>query len=224
MSKYCSYEARKIINALDNYGIEIPRDQYYNIEIEIGTYWNTHIITVIEQVLSGGNTEAKLEKIGTMGWAYFVRPVRSMLTPRAVAHRTDPIHLSDDAWQVKVYDVVTTSLLLADFNLKELQLLAQEIPTLAKDAETLSKGIEAAKRQGIRNINYLAGILRREYQTAQGRIKEIQEQTAQYGKGWEAPHGFEQMDIVERMELQSEWQDRLNSIRITQALNNAKDS
>jgi hypothetical protein len=212
---YCSYEARKVIETLDEYGMTLPDDDYISLEQDIGRFWNTHIQKIVNDV-----TKPKtVERFEVMGWAYYKKPVISLLTPRGGAHRTEPVDFGTDEWTSQVYRLVSSSLLLADFNMKELAILCGELPKMVTDVQALSAAISACKRQGSRSIYYLHGVIRREYQTTQGRIQEIQRQSAEPERqGWDIPEGFEKMDVIERRSLAQDWQDQLNNIAIQRAL------
>jgi hypothetical protein len=228
MSKFpCSYDARKVFERLSDYGIELPRQDDFNVEMAVGEFFPNHVIGVIDDILkrgTPGNAHKKMAKIAEMGWAYFNKPVWAMLSARTGALRTNSISIEHNEKNTRIYGVVTASLLLADFNMDELRILCIDLPAIIGDDAALSNAIEAAKRQSARSIYYLQGILRREYQTTQGRIKEIQSQAQQHDKGWAPPTGFEEMDIVDRRELHSDWLDKLNSIKVAKALNDAKDT
>jgi hypothetical protein len=214
---YCSSETRKVLDVLDEYGLTVDRDDMLRVEQAVGRFWNTHIQKVIRDIMKN----AKVERIEALGvWEYFEKPIISMLTPRGAAARTDPIEFEIDEHVEKVYNLVTSSLLLADFNMKELALLVGEIPSMAPDVITLANAITACKRQGVRSVYYLHGVVQREHQTTQGRIKEIQKQTAEAAdQGWRIPDSYDKMDITERRSLADDWKDRLNSIQIAKALN-----
>lgn len=217
--KYCSFETRKVLDCLEEYGIALPERHYYFVEIAVGRYWNTHVQQVCRQFLEGGNVEKKLEKIEQQGWLYFKDPLEKILLPRGAAHRGEQITWDDPgglaAW---AYDLVTSSLLLCDFNMQELRVLMVDIPPMCGEPTHVFNAIEAAKRQNIRTIAYLHGILRREYQTRQGKLREIQSESAKHDTGW-TPGEFEQMDVIERKEILADWKDRLNNIKINKALN-----
>jgi hypothetical protein len=214
---YCSSETRKVLDVLDEYGLTVDRDDMLRVEQAVGRFWNTHVQKVIRDVMK----HAKMERIEEVGvWEYFQKPVLSMLTPRGAAARTDSIDFELTYHNRNVYNLVTSSLLLADFNMSELKLLTVDIPPMVSEMADLTRAIEACKRQSVRSIYYLHGVIQREYQTRQGRIKEIQKQTAEAAdQGWKIPDSYDRMDITERRSLADDWKDRLNSIQIAKALN-----
>lgn len=216
--RYCSYEARKVIECVGEYGLEIPEDEYFALEVCVGRFWNTHMQQVIRQIMTGGDPKKKLVRAQLAGWSYFEKPIISMLTPRGQAMRNDAIDIPTDVeWISKLYNMVTSGFLLADFNMNELKVLTIDLPTLVVDVEECSRAMAACRTANVRNVNYLAGVARREYQTRQGRIREIQETDTP--AGWEPPPDFEKVDIVERRELAALWQDQLREIEIQKALN-----
>ena len=222
--KYCSYDARQVVDHLKKHGYEVAEQDYIEIEQAVGKFWPNHIMGVIDGVLkptSKQTTEQKIDRAKTLGWAYFHKPVFSMLTPRGGAHRTESIDFATDEWTKTVYNIVTTGFVVADFTVKELALLVVEIPALLSTGESheLSYAITAAKR-GSRNIFYLNGVIRRETQTKKGKAIERQEQIeTDAEKGWSAPEDFELMDVTERLTLASDWQKKQNDILISKGLN-----
>ncbi len=217
--RYCSYETRKVIESLNLYGVDAREEEYFDIEIEVGLFWNTHIQQVIEKVMcSAGDVEKKFAKITEDGWAYFKKPVRSMLTPRGAAHRTEIVSIWETARPF--YNAITGGFLRADFNMKELALLCVEMPPMIADSLALSNAIKASGEN--RSLYYLHGIVRREHQSRQGRIREIQNKTDQHADaGWSPDPNFDKIDIIDRLELAADWQDKLNDLQINQALNRA---
>lgn len=216
--KYCSYECRKVLEKLSEYGIEIAADEWFDIEIAVDAFWTTHVIGVIEQVLTGGDPAKKLAKIELMGWAYFHKPIASLLGSRSGALRPESVFNGTVFdWTRTVYNMVTGSFCRADFNMKEMALI-NAMTEMVKDPHQFSRAKEACRDN--RSIYYLHGVLRREYDSARGKIREIQE-TTDTSSGWTPPEGYEQMDVIERKTLEREWADRLNSLRISQALNDA---
>jgi hypothetical protein len=214
--RYCSLETRKVIETIEEYGVEVPGEHYLRVEQAVGRFWNTHIQKVIKQVVTPSNVDR-------VDWPWLEKPIISMLTPRGGAQRTETVDIVITEHVEQVYNLVTTSLVLADFNMTELGLLTGEVATMAPDVLTLSNAIAACKKQNNRSIYYLHGVLRRDYQTRQGRIAEIQQQTTESeDRGWRIPDNYEKMDVVERMELANDWKDRLNSIQISQSLNNVE--
>lgn len=217
--KYCSFEARKVLDAIEQYGITIDPGEYFDVEAAVGAFWNTHIVKIIEQVMKGGDATAKIKKAEVLGWKYFEKPIISMLTPRGGASRNQPIVVQGD-WNRQVYNLVTGSLLLADFNMTELGLLVEAIPNQTTEIEELARAMQVCRDRNSRTIYYLHGIIQREYQTRQGRIKEIQERTHEV-KGFEVDPHFEKLDTIERMELAQDWREQLENIKLSQALTDA---
>ncbi len=216
MARYCSFEARKVIDTIEQYGITVDGNEYFRIEAMVGTFWNTHVIKVIGQIMKGGNPDKKIAKAESIGFSYFEKPLISMLTPRGGASRATPIEVKGD-WTEQVYNLVTANLLLADFNMTELALLVEGIPRMMTEVADLSRAMAACRERNIRSIYYLHGVVQKEYATAQGRIREIQEKPEDLG--WQPDADFEKMDPVERIELLGDWRSKLEDIEITKALN-----
>lgn len=215
--KYCSFETRKVIDAVEQYGITVDASDYAAIERIIGTFWNTHVVKIIHQVMTGGDPAKKIQKAEMLGWRYFEKPILSMLSARGGAMRNEGISFVEDSWNEQVYNLVTANLLLADFNMTELALLVVQIPAMVSTAHNLSLAMQAARDRNVRTIYYLHGIIQREYQTAQGRIKEIQEQPE--SRGWEPPVNFEKLEPIERMELDQQWLDLQQKIALDAVFN-----
>jgi hypothetical protein len=216
---YCSYEARKVHEYLDNYGIELHADDWFDVELACDVFYVSHVVQVLEQVLRGGNTAKKLEKIAALGWAYFDKPIKSILGDRDAAHRKMSVTNGIDLqWDRAVYGMVTRGFALADFSPRELSLII-EIASMITEPLQFTNAKQACRES--RSIFYLHGVVRREYQTAQGRIREIQQRHDESAAGWSPPEDHEQMDVIDRRILEQEWRDRLNSIAISKALDNA---
>jgi hypothetical protein len=215
---YCSFEARKVIDCIEDYGITVSIEDYIKIESWVGRFWNTHIQKVIKDIMARGVAIDNVENTGVA--TYFEKPILSILTPRGGAHRSIPVDFTITDHVTRVYDIVCTSLCLTDFNMDELRLLVCDVAPMIAETIQLSNAIEACKRTQARSVFYLHGVVRREYQTAQGRIREIQAQAAVHEtQGWTVPEDFDKMDVIERKELDIDWRDKLNSITITRALN-----
>lgn len=215
MIQYCSYETRTVIEAIEAYGVTVNNDDYFEIEIDVGCFWQTHIVKIIEQVMNGGNVEAKLAKVEVMGWDYFRKPIRSMLTHRGAAHRTELISIL--SVYAGFYNAITRGFLRADFNMKELAIICVDMPPMIRDLQDLSLAMRASGEN--RSPYYLGGILKREHQTRRGKAREIQHNNTQgEDRGWQPPPDPD-LDIVDRMELALDWQDRLNNAKIAQGLN-----
>lgn len=211
-AKYCSYETRKILDRLDDFGVTA---EPFDIEIDIGTFWSTHVLQVVNQVMSGGDAAKKIEKIERDGWAYFRQPVRSMLTPRGAAHRSDGVVIHLDTRPT--YNAISNGFARTDFNMTELSHIV-EIHGMVRDTLDLSNHFRASGDN--RSIYYLHGIVRREYQSRQGKIREIQARTDEGAdRGWSVSPNYDKPDVVDRAELAQDWQDRLNNIKINAALN-----
>jgi hypothetical protein len=213
--RYCSYEARKVVDAIGEYGPEIPDTHYISIEHHVGKWWTGHIIDVIKAIMARGDADKKLEKIEQQGYDYFVKPVVSILSPRSVALRPDQVVL-ERGWPISVYHMVTSGFARADFGIKELGLIA-EIATFISEPLQFTNAKNACGEN--RSIYYLHGVCRREYQTAQGRIREIQQTHAtNEARGWRPPENHEHLDVIERHLAVQDWQERLNNIMIREGL------
>jgi hypothetical protein len=219
--KYCSTEARKIIDVIGEYGLELPNKEYFKVEMAAGTWWPNHIEQVIRQVMKSGDPTARLNAATAGGFGYYMKPIESMLTSRQGAFRNTRIFIEDIRETRAVYDAVTESLCLVDFNLDELRLLTSEIPLMiGNDILFLSRSIDACKRASARSVFYLHGVIRREYQTNRGKSKETQEQAAESAESaWSPPEEFDTLDVVDRRILKNDWEDRINSIKIRRNLN-----
>lgn len=223
--RYCSFETRKIVDCIEEYGVKVKESDYYDIEVTVARFWNTHITKVITSVMSPSSktsAEEKIEKATELGWAYFSKPIWTMLSGRGSAIRTDDFEIDkNDEWARKVYDIICASFVLADFNMRELAFATLDLPKLISDAQTLSRYIDAAKRGGSRNVYYLHGIAKREHETLKGKLKEIQEARESLdAQGWVPDETIEEIDIVDRKLLEQRWKQRLADIQISNALNN----
>lgn len=222
--RYCSHDARKVVSSLAILGYVCNEDDYFDVEQAIGKFWPTHITGVIEDVLkptSKQTKEQKLERAQTAGWAYFLKPITSMLTTRGNAHRTDDVDFEATEWKRTVYNIVTTGYVVADFTVKELKLLVQDISDALSSEESapLSYAIAASKKVS-RNIFYLNGVVKRDADTKKGKAIELQEQVVEDSdKGWVVPKDFEILDIVERRELLAQWKEKQIDILISKGLN-----
>lgn len=217
MAKYCSTDARKIIETISEYGVDIPIGHYFLVEQAIGKFWHNHIKQVIDKIMQDGDPSAKIDKLKAAGFTYFKRPIESILTPRTAAYRSPSVTVLDESRLV--YDIITTHLCLMDFNIDELRLATSEIPLMVQDDVLfLSRSIDACKRASARSVFYLHGVVRREYQTIKGRIREAREE--QSTSTVEIPATFDKLDVVERREIQHDWAERVNSIKISKSLNN----
>lgn len=221
--RYCSSETRKVIECIEEYGIKLSEDEYFDVESVTSRFWNTHIQKTIVMTMTPSSkmsAEDKIERAQSLGWAYFEKPIVSMLATRGAAQRADDFFIpTDDDWTRKVYNIICTSYVVADFNMRELALLTLDLPPLVSDVSALSQYIDAARRGGSRNVYYLNGIAKREHETTQGKIRELQEARAQGSEGWMPDESIDEIDVVERMELERRWKQRLVDISISSALN-----
>lgn len=222
--RYCSLEARKVVDAIEEFGLKVKDEDFFDIEVAIAKFWNTHIQKIVVATMSPSSkttAEEKIAKASEGGWAYFAKPVWSMLMSRGAAHRNDDFDIpKTDEWTRKLYNLICTGYVVADFNMRELALLTLDLPPLVSDASTLSQYIDAARRGGSRNIYYLHGIAKREHETQQGKLKELQEAREQGEQGWEPDTNIEEIDVVERKLLEARWKQKLIDIQISSALNN----
>lgn len=224
--RYCSRDARKVIELLEGYTLVVKDSEFYDVEAVVAKFWVTQVDSTIKTVLRATTkttTAEKVERAREAGWPYFAKAIWSMLTPRPAAFRIDEFDIPlEDEWARKLYNLVSTSVVLADYNMKELAILTLDLPLLISDAQALARYADAARRGGSRNIYYLHGIAKREYETQQGKIKELQEQRESGATGWTPDESIEEIDIVERKMLEKRWKDRLNDISISSALNNVQ--
>lgn len=223
--KYASQEARKVIETIEQYGIKVAESDYFDIEVAIAQFWNTQIRKIIEAVMvpsSKTPAEVKIQRATDEGWAYFRQPIFSLLGPRVAAHRTDDFSIdSKQQWVRDVYNLITANYLVADFNMRELAILTLELPALITDAQALSQYTDAARRGGSRNIYYLHGIAKREHEARQGKLREIQEQREHSEQGWAPDPTIEEVDYVERRQLEERWRKKQQDVLISTSLNNA---
>lgn len=214
METYVSSDARQVIERLATIGVQVEGDDLFDLEHCCATWYTTHIIGVIDSVLKGGNQVAKVLKAQDQGWQYFAKPVKSMLKGRHPAWREEGNRVHADH-APKIYRAVTRTLLLADMNRTEADLLIFDIPHMV-DVAGLSSAVQACKSQNKRTVYYLNGVIKREVQTAAGRRREI-EQDRSMNSPWEPPEDFEPAGI----DAAALWADRLNNIKIQKELRNA---
>lgn len=216
---YCSFETRKVIECIEAYGLTVAESDYFSIEVAVGKFWNTHIQGVIEQVMrptSSLTAEDKIERATERGWAYFDKPVWSMLTPRGQAHRNDVIDFEEEEHTVRIYNLIAKSFVLTDFNMRELGMLVLDIPSIVPDIATLSQHMAAAKRTS-RTIYYLHGVAKRHHGQQLGLLKELRQNALDHEVPVFVPP--EPLDFVEARVLADRWKQKQSDIDIQNGLN-----
>jgi hypothetical protein len=207
------------VNLIGDYGVTVDPDSYIHIEQTVGKFLFNHIASTIASVMKPSaktDAAAKIEKLDQFGWRYLHKPVWSMLTPRIVAHRTEPVDFAIDEHVTTCYTAVCNGFLLADFGLKELALLVSEIPRLAPDKTTLLMQITAAKKFS-RNIFYLHGVARRSFETRVNILKETISKLQHHTT--DVATSSEPLDYVEARVLANRWKDMEHDLDIRGALN-----
>jgi hypothetical protein len=211
---YMSTDTRKVYNVLRQSGIEC---EPYGIELMSAHFYPNHIISVVEQVLDNGNPK-RIEKAKEQGWQYFVTPVYNLLSKRDAAQRKVDYEVGPNAGQV--YRLLATSFLLCDFGPQELQIILSELGAEQYQLHDITKGTEAARVSGIRNVFYLRGILTREAQTKAGKTREAtQEIDEAEARAWEPPEDYIKLDAGERAEMALDWESRLADIQLSKEFN-----
>lgn len=220
---YCSKEARKVLDFLDQYGIDVPlgEKQRFDLEVCCSLFYPNHIIGVVQKVLKGGNALAKLNRAQSDGWKYFAAPVRSMLKGRHSAHhqnQPDPDDIENRAWAAKVYSIVITTLVYHDINRSEANSLIWEVPPLVGNRNALLEAIQVCRSQDARSIPYLRGVLIRE--DAKREARKYERRRLASGDLWEPA-----TDPIENLgPVQDDWDEKRKDIDLIQSMEEyAKD-
>lgn len=218
MPVYCSTDARKVIEHVraktgNRFGL-LP----YDVELAVHQFYPNHIIGVIDKVLK--TDEESLQRAMKGGWNYLLKPINSMLGPRSAAHRESYEPLQLGPRHQGIVRTIQGDLCLADYNMTEQKLLLKDIPEMAEAMGLdIEWSIKACRNQGKRSIYYLHGVIKREFQTREGRLHEIQQAAQADGaRAWTPPEDFEPLDLGERLEFQLDWQSRKEDINFNKKL------
>lgn len=223
---FMSKEARTVSDHLDALGIEVDLGHgLWDLEVVCSQFFPNHIIGVIDKVLKGKDvrkTLIKLEKAQEIGWPYFDKPVRDFLTRRRSAHYDSSPSLSLltdwSDWSRKCYSIVTSTYLVHDMNRDEANDLVFKIPRFAPNRQALMDGVLAAKRQRVRSVSYLRGIVSRDHAQRQARAKERKDEEAT------TPFEPPAIDVPDPSAFAEEWHTQRKVQRALREIRNAKDS
>lgn len=216
---HCSTDARRVINCVAEYGVVIDPDSYIYVEATVGKFYPNHVEGVIQSVMKPSaktDAAAKIAKLEEFGWRYLHKPCWSMLTPRIVAHRVEPVDFEINEHVAMCYSTVSNGLLLADFSLKEMALLVIDMPALVTDKPMLLMHVASAKKFS-RNVFYLHGIARRAAETRANLLKETVSKLQEHAT--EVAPVTEPLDYVDARVLADRWKRLEHDLDIRGALN-----
>lgn len=217
MPTYCSTDARKVYEHLvaktNNRYYALP----YDIELAVYQFYPNHINGVIDKIITPDTLEKAMK---ADVWKYVLKPINSMLKARSAAHRESYEPLVLGPRHQSIVRTIQGDLCLSDYNMTEQKLLLKDIPEMVEamglDVEW---SIKACRNQGKRSIYYLHGVIKREFQTREGRLHEIQQAAqADSARAWTPPEDFEPLDLGERLEFQIDWQSRRDDINFNKRL------
>lgn len=220
MLEYMSKDARKVVNHLGRFGIEIDiGEEIFQIDVACSMYFPNHIISVIDQVLGGKNKVKKLFKAQEDGWYYFAAPIVSMLKGRTTAWQ--PACPDEDdlfGWSPEqaaaAYILVCSSMIPHDMNRTEANQLLYDCPRLGGRDEFI-EAIHICKERNARSIPYLHGILERKSAQIQAFIKE---RDARDVGVWIPDVAG---DTIQSDEATSRWESFKHTIKSIKSLNEA---
>lgn len=210
---HMSKEARKVTSYLATVGVEIElgNDGIFDVEVSCSQFFPNHIVGVIQTCFKGKGLPEKLEKAQEKRWAYFKKPVSSILGGRTAAWQDNPPIIEEswnETWARRVYGIVVTTFLVHDINRAEANSILFDIPPLTGDRDALIAAIHSAKDRRVRSVPYLKAILERE---AGRRQAEREEQESSRVKPWEPG------DIVIATDALDGWEEAQRRIDVHKA-------
>lgn len=217
MPTYCSSDARKVIEHLraktDSRYNPLP----YDVELAVYQFYPNHINGVIDKIITPSTIEKAMK---ADVWKYVSKPIYSMLKARSAAHRESYEPIEFGPRHQGIVRTIQGDLCLADYNMTEQKLLLKDIPEMAEAMGLdIEWSIKACRAQGKRSIYYLHGVIKREFQTREGRLHEIQQAAqADSARAWTPPEDFEPLDLGERLEFQVDWASRRAEVNFNKRL------
>lgn len=169
------------------------------MEVSCLRFFTNHIEGVIDQVLGGKNQGAKRQRANDQGWAYFASPVWSLLDKRAGAQRSDAVAVGHEDARVRKLYWRVGGMVEAPFTHDEVRLLLVEVVALAPEDEQLRAAIAVCRERGARNVHYLHGVLSRERERKDTRVREARDELSQ-ASPWLPPVDYRPPADVGRLE------------------------
>lgn len=222
---YVSADVRRVLAWLADREIGVNESQLIWLELTCSFFFPNHIQTVINQILSGGNEDAKLAKARKLGWEYFNKPCYDLLCKRIEARRhksvggvtAGPGLYGPTPTQLTWWTRCQQRLLVRDMDRGEADIILFELSSLDPELLNFREAVRVCKERDIRSPRYLMGILNREIQEKQGKATE-RDREQETEQPWEPPSGYRLISTVERARLQILWEEHEENIEIMKML------